>query len=748
MSSSRGSQLYGNNHGREQGGRGSYRPGAGTGQSGSGSRPQTGRNPPPRSHHNGNNYAAPQLSTFSFNRPIHNQLNHQDRPNSTPANTTSNNKSNNNASNPVKFDVKSRAFSVNNASSTASTVFSRASQPKPHDHKTSTQQRYKASSSSTSIPKSVSTDSAYKDQLTRRAERFGINQNNETTSAAAKKKEPLFKPEPGSLETQKTSDDFISFADFDDGDNAAKAAASRKQPEWRRKEDGSVHDRDPLEIVFEFPQPVWKDESRGMYSKDLMRMFNQEVQDYVHYIAPTVAEHSIRHLTIERLRFIVNKLWPKAQMEVFGSFNTKLYLPTSDVDIVIMGSFLKPPKCLFELSVALRDHGLVSTIEVISKAKVPIIKYVDALTNFPVDISINMPGGMQAAQIVTQFLDEPNGVGEAIRGLMYILKQFLLTRHLNEPFNGGCGSYALLILVSTFVKLHPAIQMGMLDPAENLGILFIEFLEHYGKHFNYSDLGIMCDLETGPRYFSKYDYVPAMGRKHSYLTLLDPQDSTNDVGGGAFNFYAVKNEFNRCYNRLICVLGTSEHARLERHRTARHTRFTAAATHGGTDRPQSVLSAILSVRRGLFEMRASVEVLWADVRAGLVATGCEDGEWARVVEVLKRDAVERDERVRGVKRKRDAGDREVDAVAAATMEREDAARRRIVEEERFEKEFDETVKAAKEELGYDSAEDGELSMEISDGDDEGESGELASGEEGEEERKWDFKSPLKKRARV
>lgn len=30
-------------------------------------------------------------------------------------------------------------------------------------------------------------------------------------------------------------------------------------------------------------------------------------------------------------------LWPQARVEVFGSFRTGLYLPTSDIDLVVIG---------------------------------------------------------------------------------------------------------------------------------------------------------------------------------------------------------------------------------------------------------------------------------------------------------------------------------------------------------------------------------------------------------------------------
>lgn len=37
---------------------------------------------------------------------------------------------------------------------------------------------------------------------------------------------------------------------------------------------------------------------------------------------------------------IILSLWPDAQVQVFGSYRTGLYLPTSDIDIVVIGNIL------------------------------------------------------------------------------------------------------------------------------------------------------------------------------------------------------------------------------------------------------------------------------------------------------------------------------------------------------------------------------------------------------------------------
>lgn len=46
---------------------------------------------------------------------------------------------------------------------------------------------------------------------------------------------------------------------------------------------------------------------------------------------PTPTEHALRIQVVSKIESVVLSLWPNARVEVFGSFRTGLYLPTSDI---------------------------------------------------------------------------------------------------------------------------------------------------------------------------------------------------------------------------------------------------------------------------------------------------------------------------------------------------------------------------------------------------------------------------------
>lgn len=55
---------------------------------------------------------------------------------------------------------------------------------------------------------------------------------------------------------------------------------------------------------------------------------------------PTPTEHALRLQVVSKIESVVLSLWPNACVEVFGSFRTGLYLPTSDIGKFFFFSFL------------------------------------------------------------------------------------------------------------------------------------------------------------------------------------------------------------------------------------------------------------------------------------------------------------------------------------------------------------------------------------------------------------------------
>ncbi|XP_025115205.1 non-canonical poly(A) RNA polymerase PAPD5-like isoform X2 [Pomacea canaliculata] len=272
---------------------------------------------------------------------------------------------------------------------------------------------------------------------------------------------------------------------------------------------------------------------------------HEEIKDFFQYMSPQPEEARMRNEVVGRIEAVIKELWPEAKVEIFGSFRTDLYLPTSDIDLVVFGQWKNLP--LWTLQDALLKRKIVENekIKVLDKASVPIVKMTDAATEVKVDISFNMDhnnaNGVESARLIQKFLqDYPN-----LKYLVLVLKQFLLQRDMNEVFTGGISSYSLTLLAISFLQLHPRLDAA--TPQANLGVLLIEFFELYGRNFNYMRTGIR--IKDGGAYVPKEEITKEMenGHRPSLLCIEDPLNPGNDIGRSSYGAMHVKQAFEYAF---------------------------------------------------------------------------------------------------------------------------------------------------------------------------------------------------------
>ncbi|XP_024123909.1 terminal nucleotidyltransferase 4A [Oryzias melastigma] len=261
-------------------------------------------------------------------------------------------------------------------------------------------------------------------------------------------------------------------------------------------------------------------------------------------MSPKPEEEAMRRDVVNKIEGVIKDLWPTARVEIFGSFSTGLYLPTSDIDLVVFGKWEHPP--LQELEQALKKCNVAGPfpVKVLDKASVPIIKLTDQESKVKVDISFNVETAVKAAQFIKSYLKKYS----VLPPLIFVLKQFLLQRDLNEVFTGGISSYSLILMAISFLQLHPRIDTRRTNI--NLGILLIEFFELYGHDFNYMKTGIR--VKNGGAYLSKEEMLKTMGNgnRPSMLCIEDPVQPGNDVCRNSYGVLQVKQVFDFAYMAL------------------------------------------------------------------------------------------------------------------------------------------------------------------------------------------------------
>uniref|UniRef100_A0AAV2LV81 Terminal nucleotidyltransferase 4A n=1 Tax=Knipowitschia caucasica TaxID=637954 RepID=A0AAV2LV81_KNICA len=287
----------------------------------------------------------------------------------------------------------------------------------------------------------------------------------------------------------------------------------------------------------EYTGTPWK--SRN-YSEGILGL-HEEITDFYKYISPQPEEEKMRLEVVDRIKTVIHNLWPSAEVQVFGSFSTGLYLPTSDIDLVVFGKWETLP--LWTLEEALRKMNVAdeNSIKVLDKATVPIIKLTDSFTEVKVDISFNVKSGVKAACLIKEYKEKY----PVLPYLVLVLKQFLLQRDLNEVFTGGIGSYSLFLMAVSFLQLH--YRDDVCSPNINIGVLLIEFFELYGRNFNYLKTGIR--IADGGCYVAKDEVQKNMmdGYRPSMLYIEDPLQPDNDVGRSSYGAMQVKQAFDYAY---------------------------------------------------------------------------------------------------------------------------------------------------------------------------------------------------------
>jgi non-canonical poly(A) RNA polymerase PAPD5/7 len=108
------------------------------------------------------------------------------------------------------------------------------------------------------------------------------------------------------------------------------------------------------------------------------------------------------------------------------------------------------PSLMRKLASAFVRAKVCAFPQVIDKAKVPIVKFIDSKTGIQVDISFNQENGIQNTIVVNRYLKE----FDALRPLVMVLKYFMQSRDLQEPYTGGIGSYALTLMAVSFLQVR------------------------------------------------------------------------------------------------------------------------------------------------------------------------------------------------------------------------------------------------------------------------------------------------------
>ncbi|KAF9253198.1 hypothetical protein LCP9604111_724 [Penicillium roqueforti] len=271
---------------------------------------------------------------------------------------------------------------------------------------------------------------------------------------------------------------------------------------------------------------------------------HNEILSFYHWAKPQEFEHIVRADLVNRLETAFQQRYHNVSIRAFGSFASGLYLPTADIDLVLLShtflrtgvrTFGERKGQIYAFSAFLKSTNLAvpNSIECIASARVPILKYVDKLTGLRVDLSFDNDSGLIANETFQKWKTQY----PMMPVLLAVIKQFLLIRGLNEVPTGGIGGFAITCLVTNILQHLP---QGHMQP--NLGTILLDFLNFYGKQFSYTTIAVRMDP---PGYFTK-QYFGHPDR----LTIEDPNNRDNDISGGTKEIGLILRAFSNAHTAL------------------------------------------------------------------------------------------------------------------------------------------------------------------------------------------------------
>ncbi|MCO5566812.1 hypothetical protein L7F22_020493 [Adiantum nelumboides] len=159
------------------------------------------------------------------------------------------------------------------------------------------------------------------------------------------------------------------------------------------------------------------------------------VLDFYNFLCPHAQEKQRRELAMRRIQKFTHSLWPKEGLQIFiyGSFTSNFYLPSDDVDILILNSPCHVPLCqrLHDFAYRLNWASIATDVQVLDHAKLFIVKFLELKSCMSFDVSLSSSSKeLDAADLIRQTIVEFLAFGP----LYMVTKAFLHHKGLNRIF--------------------------------------------------------------------------------------------------------------------------------------------------------------------------------------------------------------------------------------------------------------------------------------------------------------------------
>lgn len=287
----------------------------------------------------------------------------------------------------------------------------------------------------------------------------------------------------------------------------------------------------------------------------------------------------------DALYAIMKDVFPYCGLYVVGSSMNGFGSNTSDMDLCLMlchsqiDQKREATEILSILYKALRKCLFLKQVLLI-RAKVPILKFTDAVSHVECDLNVNNSVGIRN----THLLNSYSKMDVRLAPLVVFAKHWAKTQNINDAKNSTISSYSLVLMIIHFLQCgcSPPVLISLqqeypekfdkakdirllslnesLPPytsrnTESVGELFIGFLRYYAHEFDFSNLGISIRQGcTMPRYvISQQDTQHNPPGQWKCLCIEEPFDLSNTARSvyNDYIFLRIQRVFQRSYDLMM-----------------------------------------------------------------------------------------------------------------------------------------------------------------------------------------------------
>lgn len=352
------------------------------------------------------------------------------------------------------------------------------------------------------------------------------------------------------------------------------------RPLSKTPEDASLHygevvhvlpeHRAPQNELEELTERPWRNGRSQIYG-DRRQALHTDIEMYAEWVSLSKEEAGLRRSVVVHLQKVLQHDLPDIAIYSFGSLESGMSTPCSDVDVgFYLHSLAKDEgsrgpssfrpravklinKSLASLAHLLADLPELSDVQLVLPARKPLVQATLSGPLLQLQLVSSGPEQLGALVHIRNYCADFH----QLKPLYFVIKAALTIRDLSEPKRGGLGSYQLAILIGSFLKLQPRTSK------ESLSTTLVDFLSwvadlntsRYGvsvdppsvfrKHSDGTTLSLQAkeDMNADPRLVHRHKIGLVDDDMPFALTLQDPTNLSHDVARSCYRIMDIRATF-------------------------------------------------------------------------------------------------------------------------------------------------------------------------------------------------------------